>query len=330
MSNLNFANPELLYLLVLLPLMLLWELFFRRKKKPSLQISTFPAFAEIKPTIRQRLRFLPFLFRLITVASIILALARPQSSSSDEKVSTEGIDIMIALDISTSMLAQDFKPNRLEAAKVTAMEFISSRKTDRIGLVVFAGDAFTQCPLTIDHTVLLNLFKDVKTGMVTDGTAMGDGLATSVARIKDSPGKSKVIILLTDGVNNMGSIAPLTAAEIANTFGIKVYTVGVGTRGQAPYPVQTPFGTQTRMVEVDIDEPTLTEIAQITGGKYWRATNTKALEEIYDEIDELEKTKIDVSVYHRNKDEFFPFLLLAIFALSLEVLLRYTLLKTLP
>jgi len=249
---------------------------------------------------------------------------------SGRDIKTEGIDIMMALDISSSMLAEDLKPNRIEAAKKVAEEFIDSRPNDRIGLVVFGGESFTQCPLTTDHSVLKNLFAGIQSGILADGTAIGEGLGTAVNRIRNSRAKSKVVILLTDGVNNIGSIAPETAGEIAKTFGIRVYTIGVGTRGMAPYPVKSPFGIQYQNVEVQIDEPVLKKIAGETDGKYFRATNTGKLKEIYSEIDKLEKTKIDVTEFHNYTEEFYPLALGALLLLVLDILLRFTLFKKLP
>jgi Ca-activated chloride channel family protein len=242
---------------------------------------------------------------------------------------TEGIDIVISMDISGSMLAQDLKPDRLEASKNVAMNFISGRPNDRIGLVIFSGESFTQCPLTTDHQVLQNLFANVKSGMVEDGTAIGMGLATAVNRLKESEAISKVIILLTDGVNNQGSVAPLTAAKIAQKFGIRVYTIGVGTKGYAPYPFKTPFGTTVYQdVEVQIDEETLQNIASVTNGQYFRATSNKALESIYREIDQLERSKIEIKEYHKKKEEFFPLALLALTLLIIEFALRHTIFRS--
>jgi len=274
-----------------------------------------------------KFRHLGIILRSLAIAALILALARPQSSLSWQNSTTEGIDIMIASDISGSMLAEDFQPNRLEAGKNIAIDFIRNRPDDRIGLVIFSGESFTQCPLTIDHDVLINLYADVKYGMIDDGTAIGMGLATAVNRLKGSEAKSKVIILLTDGSNNMGSIPPLTAAEIAKDFGIRVYTVGIGTHGFAPYPVQTPFGVQYQKIPVDVDEGTLTKIANATGGKYFRATDNQTLRNIYDQIDKLEKAKIDVTQFHKKTELFFPFALIALFLLSMEFILKNTLLR---
>lgn len=238
--------------------------------------------------------------------------------------------MVVALDISTSMLAMDFSPNRLEAAKKVAMEFISGREHDRMGLVVFAGEAFTQCPLTTDRAVLLNLFKDIRTGLIEDGTAIGNGLATAVARLRDSQALSRVIILLTDGENNRGEVAPLTAAEIAKTYGIRVYTIGVGSIGTAPYPVQTPFGTQVQNMEVKIDEEMLRQISAITEGRYFRATSNMKLAEIYQEIDQLEKSRIDIKEYSRRSEEFMPFALAGLLTLLLALFLKITLFRNIP
>ena len=267
---------------------------------------------------------------MVAVALLIVILARPQSTNSWSNSSTEGIDIMLAMDISGSMLAQDLKPNRLEAAKDVAASFINGRPNDNIGLVVFAAESFTQCPLTTDHTVLLNLFKDIQSGMIQDGTAIGLGLANAVSRIKDSHAKSKVIILLTDGSNNAGEIAPVTAAEIAKTFGVRVYTIGVGTKGMAPYPFQTAFGVQYQNIPVEIDEATLKQIASTTGGQYFRATDNASLKEIYSEIDQMEKTKISVQEYSKKQEEYKNWALLVFALLLVEILLRNTLLRNIP
>ena len=262
------------------------------------------------------------------MALLIVVLARPQSTDSWSSSSTEGIDIMLSMDISGSMLAQDLKPNRLEAAKDVAASFINGRPNDNIGLVVFSAESFTQCPLTTDHAVLLNLFKDIQSGMIQDGTAIGLGLANAVSRIKDSQAKSKVIILLTDGSNNAGEIAPVTAAEIAKTFGVRVYTIGVGTQGMAPYPFQTAFGVQYQNIPVEIDEATLKQIAAITGGQYFRATDNASLKEIYAEIDQMEKTKISVQEFSKKQEEYKNWALLVFALLLIEILLRNTLFHT--
>ncbi|NOY38561.1 MAG: VWA domain-containing protein [Chlorobi bacterium] len=330
MNNLRFANPEWLYLLPLLLVIIAWYVWRQHKLTAGLQYSSFRPFEGIKKPVRQYLRHLLFVFRLLALALLIMVMARPQSVNRWQEVSTEGIDIILDLDISSSMLAQDFQPNRLEASKDVAIRFISGRPDDRIGLVVFSGESFTQCPLTTDHAVLINLFRDVKSGMIEDGTAIGDGLATAVNRLKDSKAKSKVIILLTDGMNNRGEIAPMTAAEIAQTFGIRVYTIGVGTHGTAPYPVQTPFGIRYQQMKVQIDEKVLQDIASMTGGRYFRATDNKKLQEIYREIDQLEKSKIDVKQFSKKEEEYLPFALLAGLFVLLEVLLRLTFLRAGP
>jgi Ca-activated chloride channel homolog len=333
-EGITFKNPEFFYLMLVLIPMLGWYLLRHTKNTASIQASGTKAFSQAPKTLRYYLRHLVFLFRMLAMAFFIVVLARPQSSSSWENVTTEGIDIVIALDISSSMLAQDFSPDRLEAAKEVAMEFIAGRQYDRIGLVVFSGEAFTQCPLTTDRAVLMNLFKDIESGMIEDGTAIGNGLATAVARLKDSEAVSRVVILLTDGENNRGEVAPVTAAEIARTYGIRVYTVGVGSHGTAPYPVQvqTAFGIQTQIrdVEVKIDEETLQEIASIADGKYFRATNNTALEEIYKEIDQLEKSKIEVHEFSRKSEEFKPFAIAGILLLIISLLLQLTLFRNIP
>jgi Ca-activated chloride channel family protein len=330
MSEITFANPGFLYLLVLLIPMIIWYLLRQKGFQPTLQISSTQGFKKAPKTYKHILKHGMFVFRLFAIALLIIVIARPQSTDRWQNVSTEGIDIIIALDISSSMLAQDFQPNRLEASKDVAIEFISGRPNDRIGLVIFSGESFTQCPLTTDHAVVINLFKDVESGMIEDGTAIGMGLATSINRMKDSNAKSKVIILLTDGVNNRGAIAPLTAAEIAKTFGTRVYTVGVGSQGMAPYPVQTPYGTQYQNMEVQIDEEILEEIANMTDGKYFRATNNQKLIEIYQEIDQLEKSKIDVTEFSKRNEEYLLFSLFAGILLLSEILLKNTVLRNIP
>jgi len=326
----TFADKWMLWLLLLLPVLILYHIFFHRKKQNQLTYSSFLNFTGYKPTLRQRLGFFPFLLRLLAVAAIVVALARPQSSSGGQNVTTEGIDMVMALDISASMLAEDLKPNRIDAAKKVAQQFIDSRPNDRIGLVIFSGESFTQCPITSDHAVIKNLMAGIESGMLADGTAIGEGLATAVNRIKVSKSKSKVIILLTDGVNNVGAIDPLTSGDIAKAFGVRVYTIGVGTQGMAPYPFKTPFGIQYQNVPVQIDEDVLKQIADETGGKYFRATNTAKLKEIYAEIDTMEKTKISVTEFHNKTEEFYPLILLAVLFLFLEAILKYTVLKSLP
>jgi len=323
-KGLEFAHPIFLWMLIIVVLMAAWYVWKEKQTYGTFNMSATKGFAIKKKSYIGVLRHYGIVLRSLAVILLIVALARPQSSLSWQNSTTEGIDIMIASDISGSMLAEDFKPNRLEAGKQIAIDFIKARPDDRIGLVIFSGESFTQCPLTIDHSVLINLYNDIHNGMIEDGTAIGMGLATAVNRLKDSEAKSKVIILLTDGSNNMGSIAPLTAAEIAKQFGIRVYTVGIGTHGFAPYPVQTPYGIQYQKMEVDVDEGTLTKIAAATGGKYFRATNNDALKSIYTQIDQLEKAKIDVTQYHKKTELFWPFALIALILLSLEFILRNT------
>ncbi len=329
-EGIKFANPDYFYLLLLIPILIAWYVYREIKQNVGLKIPTFGGFAKSKKSLRIYLRHCLLLLRILAFSAIVVALARPQTSSSMETISSSGIDIIVSLDVSTSMLAEDFKPNRIEAAKKQAIEFIDKRPNDRLGLVVFAGESFTQCPITVDHVVLKNLVSTVTSGMVEDGTAIGMGLATAVTRLKESKAKSKVIILLTDGVNNTGIIAPLTAAEIAKTFGVRVYTIGVGSHGTAPYPVKTSFGTQYRNVEVQIDDALLTDIAKMTGGKYFRATNNKGLNDIYSEIDELEKTKINVAVFSKKHEEYHIFALLALIIFLSEIIGRYTFFRTLP
>ena len=325
-----FANPLYFLLLLLLIPMIGWYIWKLRKSQASLQISDSQGFDKAPINYKVFLRHLPFVFRVLCFVFLVIALARPQSTDNWQNSTTEGIDIVMSVDISTSMLAEDLKPNRIEAAKEVATSFIVGRSSDNIGLVIFARESFMQCPLTIDHAVLLNLMKDVQCGMIEDGTAIGHGLAIAVSRLKDSQAKSKVVILLTDGSNNAGEIAPSTAAEIAKTYGVRVYTVAVGSKGTAPYPFQVAGRIVYQNVPVEIDEKTLTQIAQITGGKYFRATNNKALKSIYEEIDQMEKTKINVQEYSKKQEEYLSFAILALLFLFLELLLRHTLLKNIP
>jgi Ca-activated chloride channel family protein len=329
MTGIKFAQPWFFLLLVLIPILVALYVWRRDRTIPSFTMPGNEQLAGFKKSFRHILRHILFALRLILFTIIIIIMARPQSTDRWQNVTTEGIDIMLVVDISGSMLARDFKPDRIEAAKNVATEFISGRPYDRLGLVVFSGESFTQCPLTTDHATLINLLREIKSGMIEDGTAIGMGIATAVNRLKDSDAKSKVIILLTDGVNNRGAIDPLTAADLATTFGVKVYTIGVGSIGTAPYPVQTPFGTQMRNVPVEIDEDVLKEISGKTGGKYYRATNNTTLLSIYQEIDELEKTKIDVREFNRKIEEYIPFAIAAVVLLLLEMLARYILMRNL-
>ena len=328
MNNFIFINTEFFFLLFIPIALLIWYFFKSKKNTSEIVFSDLHSLEKTK-TIKNKLIHLTYLFKICALILLIIALARPQSSTNWEESTTEGIDIILSMDISGSMLAEDLKPNRLEASKEVAMDFISKRANDRVGLVIFSGESFTQCPLTTDHNVLINLFKDVKSGMVEDGTAIGMGLATAVNRLKESDAISKIIILLTDGVNNKGVVAPFTAAEIAKKFGIRVYTIGVGTEGYAPYPFQTPFGIQYQDVEVQIDEETLQNIATVTDGKYFRATNNSKLKEIYKDIDKLEKSKIEVTEFHKRSEEFNKFAIPALLLLVLGFILEKTYLKQL-
>lgn len=326
----RLANPEYLYLLLLIIPVVVWYILKRNKRYPTIQVSNSFAFEGTRKSWKERMEHLPFILRILAFILIVVVLARPQSSNSWRNVSTEGIDIVMTLDMSSSMLAEDLKPNRLEAAKNVAANFIAGRPNDNIGLVVFSAESFTQCPLTTDHKVLLNLFGGLQSGMIEDGTAIGLGLANAVNRLKDSKAKSKVIILLTDGTNNSGDIDPITAAGLAKTFGIRVYTIGIGTRGTAPYPFQTAYGVQYENIDVVIDEEPLKQIASITGGEYYRATNNTSLRGIYNEIDKLEKTKLNVQQYSKKYEEYRIFALVALFLLISEMLVRNTVLKRLP
>ena len=326
-----FEYPNIRYLLlILIPVIGYYVWRSIKGSTPSLQISTLSAFQHTKKGLRQSLRHLPFIFRCITIAAIIMAMARPRSSDKFERTDTEGIDIIFALDISTSMLARDFKPDRIGAAKDIAIQFIAERPFDRMGVVVFAGESFTQCPLTTDRPTIISLMRDIETGLIEDGTAIGMGLATAIARLKDSDAKSRVIILLTDGENNRGEISPLMAGEMAKTFGIRVYTVGVGTEGTAPYPVMTERGVLIQQVPVRIDEELLKQIANTTGGKYFRATDNTKLMEIYSEINQMEKAKITVDSFPVYKEEFMLFTIAALIALLLELLFRFLIFRRIP
>ena len=326
-KGIEFAQPGFFWLLLSIPAMVSWYLWKQPQLQGNLGVPALTGFTGIKKSTLPKFRHYAIVLRSLAMVALSIALARPQSSLSWQSSTTEGIDIIIASDISGSMLAEDFKPNRLEAGKDIAINFIKARPDDRIGLVIFSGESFTQCPLTIDHSVLINLFTDIKNGMITDGTAIGMGLATAVNRLRGSTAKSRVVILLTDGSNNAGSIPPITAAEIARQFGVRVYTVGLGTNGSAPYPFQTATGIQYQNIPVVIDEGTLSKIASITGGKYFRATNNKTLENIYAQIDKLEKAKIDVTQYRKKTEMYMPWALVALLLLSMEFLLKNTLFK---
>ncbi len=327
----TFANPWALLLLLLVVPLVWWYIKLSPHKEIAFRSSNIGTLkASSHSTKKVKLRHAPFVFRLVAVVFLIIVLARPQSSLSWQNSTREGIDIMLSIDVSGTMLAEDLKPNRLKAAKNVAIEFIRSRPNDNIGLSLFAGEGFSQCPLTSDHNALVNLFQAVDYGMLKDGTAIGLGIANSVNRLKESKAKSKVIILLTDGSNNAGDIDPETAADIASGFGIRIYSIGVGTRGKAPFPIETPFGKQYQEIDVDIDEPLLKAIANKTGGKYFRATDNASLKSIYQEIDKMEKTKIEVRDFSKRNEAYMPFALIAFLLLLLEFIMRRTIFNKLP
>lgn len=327
-KHLSFAHPLYFGLLLLIPFMIWWQQRNKATDNPAIRLTTLAGITRVKPTWRVRFRPALFGLRVIALIALTVALARPQSSNTTENIDSEGVDIVLSIDVSGSMLAEDLQPNRIEAAKKVALNFVDQRPTDRLGLVIFSGESFTQCPITIDHNVLKEQLSNIKSGMLQDGTAIGMGLATGVDRLRYAKGKSRVLILLTDGVNNTGLIDPMTALEIAKSYKVRVYTIGVGSMGQAPYPVQTPFGIQKQMMPVQIDEPLMRKIATETGGKYYRATNNASLASIYKDIDKLEKTKVEISSYKHYAELFFPFALMAIICLLLEVVLRYTVFRS--
>lgn len=326
-----FEYPKLLWLTVvpalLLVLYILREAFGRQA---HLRVSASAPWLKAGHSVKEYLRHLPFALMLLALVMIVIAIARPRSSEKMEKIDTEGIDIVFAMDVSTSMLARDFNPDRISAAKDIAIEFISQRPSDRMGIVVFAGEAFTQCPLTTDRATLINLMKEISTDLLEDGTAIGNGLATAVARMKDSDAKSRVVILLTDGVNNCGEIAPETAAEIAKTYGIRVYTIGVGANGTAPYPVMTPWGVEIQKVKVEIDEKLLSQVAETTGGRYFRATDNTKLAEIYSEINKMEKARTTIDSFPVYKELFGTYALVALIALLAAFILQVAIFRKLP
>ncbi len=328
-ENIHFSQPVFFGLFAVVPLLIYWELRRAGRSQGTVMMSSVRPFAGMR-SWKSVLRPVPFIFRILAICCIIIALARPQTRNDEQMVTGEGIDIVLCLDISGSMLAQDFTPNRMEAAKNVAGEFIDNRPTDRIGLVIFSGESFTMCPLTTDRAVLKTQLSNVQSGLLEDGTAIGSGLATGVDRLRSSPSKSKVIILLTDGENNGGLIDPNTAKEIAKSVGVRVYTVGMGTEGFAPVPVQTPGGVVMQREKVNIDEKLLTQIAKETGGSYYRAKDNESLHSIYSEIDRLEKSRIEVTALRRYNEQFFPFALAAALLLMLELLLRWTILKKFP
>ena len=326
-----FEYPKILWLEIIPVLLIIHYLYLElAERKPHLRVSTSVPWKLSGGSVLGWIRHLPFAFRILAVVMIIIAMARPRSSQEMDRVDTEGIDIMLTMDVSTSMLARDFKPDRISAAKDIAIEFISQRPSDRIGIVVFAGESYTQCPLTTDRATLINLMKEVQTDLIEDGTAIGNGLATAVARLKDSNAKSRVVILLTDGVNNRGEITPQTAAEIAKTYGVRVYTIGVGAMGTAPYPVMTPWGVDVQNVRVEIDEELLSEIAETTGGRYFRATDNTKLMEIYSEINKMEKDRTTMDSFPVYKELFGRYAFIALLALMLELVLKLFVIRRLP
>ena len=326
-----FEYPRLLWLLVIPVLLVLHYIYIEKAgRRPHMRVSTAVPWKKHGRSFMTFFRHVPFLLRTFALVMVVLAIARPRSSEEFSKVDTEGIDIVMAMDVSTSMLARDLTPDRINASKDIAIEFISQRPSDRMGIVVFAGESFTQCPLTTDRATLINLMKEVQTDLIEDGTAIGNGLATAVARLKDSDAKSRVVILLTDGVNNSGEVSPQTAAEIAKTYGVRVYTIGVGKEGMAPYPVMTPWGVQVQNMKVEIDEKLLKEVAESTGGRYFRATDNTKLAEIYSEINKMEKAKTTVDSFPVYKELFGSFAVWALLALLLELFLNWFVIRRLP
>ena len=327
-NDITFSQPWFFALFALLPLLTIWYFVKNNSQQGAIIISD--ASAKGLSSWKNTFRHLLFLFRLLALSCIIIAQAKPQTKNELQQAEGEGVDIVLCIDVSGSMTAQDLLPNRLEAAKKVAADFVNKRTTDRVGVVIFAGESFTQCPITTDHKVLLAAIENIHNGLLEDGTAIGSGLSTSVDRIRNSKAKSKVIILLTDGENNGGLIDPKTAKEIAKAFAIKVYTIGVGTDGYAPQPFNTPLGVQLQNVKVTIDEKLMKEIANETGGKYFRAKDNEGLVKIYDEIDGLEKSKVEIATLTRYNDKFFPFVMAALALLLLEVVLRFTVFKKFP
>lgn len=328
-QHIVFAYPYLLWLLLLLPLLIGWYVFGQKGASSSIRISSLSIYRKTGSS-KNLMRHLPFVVRILSLALLIVAIARPQTRSSEERVEGEGIDIILCMDVSGSMLAEDFSPNRLEAMKRVAVDFVRARKTDRIGLVIFSGEPFTQCPPTTDYAALISQIYAVRSGILQDGTAIGSGLATSIERLKASESKTKVVILLTDGENNGGLIPPSTAKEIAKSYEVKVYTIGMGTEGFAALPQQTTSGVVRTMEKVNIDEKLLREIANETGGNYFRATDNETLSKVYADIDKLEKSKIETSSYSRYKEEFYPFAIAAAILLLIEAWLRYKVLRKFP
>ena len=326
-----FEYPGLLWLLVIPALLVLHYIYLELAgRHPHMRVSTSVPWTLKRSPFMSVMRHVPFVLRIFALSMVIVAIARPRSSEQMERVDTEGIDIILAMDVSTSMLARDLTPDRINASKDIAIEFISQRPSDRMGIVVFAGESFTQCPLTTDRATLINLMKEVQTDIIEDGTAIGNGLATAVARMKDSDAKSRVVILLTDGVNNRGEISPQMAAEIAKTYGVRVYTIGVGKEGMAPYPVMTPWGVEIQNVKVEIDEALLSEIGESTGGRYFRATDNTKLAEIYSEINKMEKARTTIDSFPIYKELFGAYALMALLALMLELFINWFVIRRLP
>jgi len=331
----TFANSAYLLLMFLIIPCTLWYVLRANRRRATLSVPTTSMYGGMRKSWKYYLIHVPFILDMVAIVLLSLILARPQTTDRWQDTEIEGIDIMLCVDVSTSMLAEDLKPNRIEAAKQVASEFINGRPNDNIGLTIFAGESFTQCPMTVDHSVLLNMFQNVSSdiaakGIIEDGTAIGMGLANAISRLKDSQAKSKVIILLTDGSNNRGEISPMTAAEMAKSFGIRVYTIGVGTNGTAPYPVQGAFGTQYVNMAVEIDENVLRQIAQTASGQYYRATSNSKLKEVYEEIDKLERTKLQVKEFSKNQEQYQPLALALLLSLLLSIVLKQTILRTIP
>jgi Ca-activated chloride channel homolog len=332
LGDIQFAEKHWFWLLLSIPVMIAWYIWRLKRNEGEFNFSSFTFLNNIKPSPKARLRHVLFVLRLIAVAFIITALARPQSRSSWKDSKTEGIDIVLSMDVSLSMLAKDFRPNRMEVAKDVMIDFVGKRPNDRIGLVLFGGEAFTQCPITSDHKVLKNMFAQVKAGSLDQGTAIGTGLATAVARIKESKAKSRVVILISDGVSNTGEVAPLTAGELAKTFGVRVYCIGVGSKGKAlqPVAIYAPGEYEYDYVDVEIDEKVMTDIANMTGGKYFRATDKKSLITISEEIDKMEKTITSEKSFTNKAEHYLPFALIAAVLLCLEFLLKFTVFRSIP
>jgi Ca-activated chloride channel homolog len=327
-KNIIFSQPYFFWLLLLLPFIIFWYIKTNNSRSASIQVSTIAA--KGLSSSKAAMRHLPFICRILALAFMIVALANPQTRNDEQNAEGEGIDIMLCIDVSGSMTAQDLTPNRLEAAKKVAIDFVNKRISDRIGVVIFAGESFTQCPLTADHSILISAIENIHSGLLTDGTAIGDGLGTGVDRLRSSKTKSKIVVLLTDGENNGGLIDPRTAKEIAKSFGIRVYTIGVGTDGNTMQPVQTPLGIEMRNMKVSIDEKLLKQIANESGGKYFRAKDNEGLASIYATIDELEKSKVEITSTTKFTDKFLPFAIGAALFLLIEILLRYLVYRKFP